>query len=565
MLQSHASTWHDAGVAVLTPSGQIVALSSERVGNRVRHDGDPSVAYQFLRSRLVGVQSEFGGHNDHFRDTAKDGLDQVDHHLYHASATFFSSGFRDAAILVVDGQGPQSGLCMCNSIWKGSPSGLEFIAAPNSTTGAFNSQSLGHFYTAVSALAGMDQLHEEGKTMGLAAHGSDSQFVPFLRRFLEVDGTDGYQLATSLCDSVFSHTFGPRFYDWPAPTAEHASVWNKFLELRSTPMRATSGAVTVDDMNVAFAGQLLLVEAMVSLSKLARRLTGCRALCLAGGVALNCSANRAVLDASGSDPVFVFPAAGDDGQAYGKLLWSMHREGLELPRFTMPYFGPEYSPEEISAALDGAEQSCGEKITICRNLSMEQLVADAVGRLKKRHVVGWFRGRSECGPRALGHRSILADPRPQAMLEYINSRVKGREWYRPLAPIVLAGRAAEFFDLPVESPYMLFSASVREDKKALIPAITHVDGTARLQTVTDEQEPVLAQLLRSFDRETGIPVLLNTSLNTRGVSIAETPEDAVKTFLASGLDALYLENHVIFRKPQEAQFEAFDQTRCRRN
>ena len=273
-----------------------------------------------------------------------------------------------------------------------------------------------------------------------------------------------------------------------------------------------------------------------------RETTGARNLCIAGGVGLNCVANGRILREAGFDNVWIQPAAGDDGIAIGCAYYG-HLAIQKKPRsFVMDhaYLGIEYPARAVSEALN----SWLVRLETTRTSSGD-ICADTARLLAEGNVFGWFQGRSEFGPRALGNRSILADPRTPAMKDKLNKRVKHRQAFRPFAPVVLAERVNEVFEGEAESPFMLLAQRVRPEWTHKIPAVVHVDGTARVQTVRENQNPRLYRLLREFDTITGVPVLLNTSFNVKGEPIVETPRDAVECFLATGIDYLVLNDILI--------------------
>jgi carbamoyltransferase len=284
------------------------------------------------------------------------------------------------------------------------------------------------------------------------------------------------------------------------------------------------GIVSQEDADIAYAGQAVLEEIVLGLAGRAYSQIPAPNLCLTGGVALNCVANGRVLREGPFEHVFVIPAPGDDGQAIGKLLLEIKRLGYAVEtEMKTAYYGPEYPTPAVEAALQAARGPV-RRIPV----KGEELLREVAARLDHGQVVGWYQGRSELGPRALGHRCILADPRRSGMRDHVNRRVKDREWYRPLAPIVTEERAADFFELSSPSPFMAIAVAVRPDKRCLIPSCTHVDGSARVQTLTRAQDPRCHQLLRMFEMRTGIPVLINTSFNRRGEPLVETPYDAVR-------------------------------------
>ncbi len=528
---------------MLLPNGQIIALSAERVGRRRKHDLDSRIAYTFLRERYAASDGiTFGGEGDHFYDTAADQrLVTKDHHLFHAWGSFVASGFDSSAILVVDGQGPQDEKCMSTSIWFADSCGCRLVDDLGATDGAFNQNSLGHFYTAIAALCGFD-LNCEGKLMGLAGYGRESVYVDFLRRYFAISD-HGYQIDACLLRAVFDRTFGPKHYGWKGEASTTASWWDDFLLLHRGPICATSMQSVDREGNLAFAGQLLLEEAMTALARGAKHKTGCPRLCLAGGVALNCSANSRIARAFPNDPIFVVPAAGDDGQALGKIAWQMHTLGLSRPPLPIPFLGPEYTSGEVEEAV----RKGASKFKVRLNLSREDLLIGASELLASGSIIAWFHGRSEFGPRALGHRSILADPGKQETRVRINSIVKEREWYRPLAPAVTKEAARTYFEMPCYSPYMLFTGIVRSGFRNRLAAVTHVDGSARVQTVERSFDDLFYDLLEAYGDRTGIPILLNTSFNSRDEPLVETPDDAIAAFEKMDLDALYVENHLLLK------------------
>jgi carbamoyltransferase len=277
-------------------------------------------------------------------------------------------------------------------------------------------------------------------------------------------------------------------------------------------------------------------------------------LCLAGGVALNCVANWRILRESGFTNVFIQPASGDSGGAVGTAFY-IHNSVLKNERtFQMEhaFWGPSFRDEEVRAALDRAE-ALYEPIE-----DEQELLERTAGMIADGKVVAWFQGRMEFGPRALGARSLLADPRNAKIKDIINAKVKFREAFRPFAPSVLKEHAHEYFEMPagMDAPYMLLVPKVREDKRAVIPAVTHEDGTGRVQTVTEEHHGRYYRLIREFGRLTGVPVVVNTSFNVRGEPIVCTPEDAYNTFVHTGIDALVIGNYVVTQKPKAVDYEA---------
>lgn len=549
IVHSHATTWHDGGVAVLLKDGTVTALASERVGDRRRHSWNSRLAYDYLKNYYLGNPLfDIASEKNHFKDPAE-GLENTGHHLYHAASAFYGSPFKEAAILVIDGQGPEDGKRAPTTLWKGINNQLILIEASYLTEEDFIPQSIGHFYTAIGAMAGMKELFEEGKTMALAAYGGHSKYVDFLKKYVHTNPDGSYHIDGNLIIGVFGNTFGRWHYGWPPPPPEAQGVWNEFMTVRGKPLRQANEDVIQDDMDIAYAGQIILEEIILGLAKRAKSLTEYDNLCLAGGVALNSVANGKVVQSGLFKDVFIFPAAGDDGQAIGKLFNDIHSAGLDVNTTTeTAYYGPVYSKEQITNAINKYK----DKITQV-DISNKDLLNEVADRLEKGEVIGWFQGGSELGPRALGHRSILADPRDANMRNHINSQVKYREWYRPFAPSVIEDSVSAYFNIDRPSPFMLLVANISHDKRNIVPAITHIDGSAIIQTINKKQDSRFYELIKQFESRTGVPILLNTSFNRKGEPIVETPENALEAFINMNLDALVLDDIVLVKKPQPAQ------------
>lgn len=387
--------------------------------------------------------------------------------------------------------------------------------------------------------------------MGLASYGQPSKYVEFFRRYVKWDADGNYNIDPHFIYATLGNTLGPVHFGWDEQPPETQIIWEEFLELRGRPVRVAGEEISQDDADIAYAGQVVLEELMLGLAQRAKELTNSDYLCLAGGVALNSVANGKILQRGLFKDIFIFPAAGDDGQAIGKLFADIKLRGLAVDTAVRTaYYGPEYSEQEINDAIANAlaEHPEFELLSLRGNEALE----DAADRLAAGQVIGWFQGRSELGPRALGNRSILADPRRREMRDYINAEVKHRESYRPFAPVVLEERVSEYFDLDKPSPFMLLVAGVRPEMRESLPAITHVDGTARVQTVTREQNEPYYDLVARFGERTGVPVLLNTSFNDKGEPIVETPADALRSFGNMRLDALVLGDRIIVKRKTQA-------------
>jgi carbamoyltransferase len=439
----------------------------------------------------------------------------LDHHLCHAASSFLVSPFDRAAVLVVDGASEAHTTMLARADHNGIEV-VKRIALPH---------SLGQFYAAMTAYLGFKPDHDEYIVMGLAAYG-EPRFARAIReQILPHLPTGGFRLNTSLLDF---HLARLRIFS-PALLALLGSN------------RAPEDQITQRHRDVAASVQLVLEETLLHLAHILRHVTGLDRLCLAGGVAYNCVANSRLMRESGFRDIYVPPAAGDPGAALGAALWLNYRRGSlrERVEMTSASWGPEFSDEECRRVIEQAGLSM-------ERLPDEQLCERVASELARGRLVFWFQGRMEWGPRALGNRSLLADPRREDMRALINAKVKLREPFRPFAPSVLEERAVEFFELPAPSPFMLFTASVRASAKGIIPAVVHVDGSARVQTVDLESNLRFRRLIEAFDRLTGVPVLLNTSFNVHEPIVC-TPNEAVDCFLRTEVEWLVLGNYLASR------------------
>jgi carbamoyltransferase len=429
----------------------------------------------------------------------------VDHHLAHAISSYAFSGFRDAAVLVLDGRGSWE----ATSLWRGIDGKLEHVWTipwPN---------SLGLFYAQFTQYLGFVPYSDEWKVMGLAPYGEPGVNV---REFI-VSDDNPYRVSARL---LIGHD--------SAPSAG--------IEARLGPKRPSESNIDVRHKNLAFAVQDACEQAMLTLTRVAVERTGCKNLCLAGGVALNSKANGKIAASGLVDHLFVQPASGDDGVCLGAALAPHLDRGGKLPIHKMrhAYLGSESSDGEIEKTLETF------KLRATRVVDPAQTAAQMLADGK---ILGWFQGRMEFGPRALGSRSILADPRDPEMTAKVNNAVKFREWWRPFAPSLLAEVASEYLESANDSPFMALTAQVKPEKRSVIPAVTHVDGSARPQTVEREVNPLYWRLIQQFGERTGVPVVMNTSFNLRGEPIVCTPPDAIRTFFSSGMDALVIGSFVV--------------------
>ncbi|MGB8439974.1 MAG: carbamoyltransferase C-terminal domain-containing protein, partial [Candidatus Acidiferrales bacterium] len=375
--------------------------------------------------------------------------------------------------------------------------------------------SLGLFYSQFTSYLGFQPYSDEWKVMGLAPYGEPGIN---LRDFIVPDDNPYRVSARVLLGRDSSATSG--------------------IEARLGPRRITESDIGAHHKNLAFAVQDACEEAMVTLARAAVEKTGCRNLSLAGGVALNSKANGKILASGLVDRIFVQPAASDDGVCLGAALAPYMENGGKLPvrKMRHAYLGSESSDQVIEKTLETY------KLHVTR---VSDSAAAAAEMLAKGKILGWFQGRMEFGPRALGSRSILADPRDPEMNAKVNNAVKFREWWRPFAPSMLAEVADQYIESATDSPFMILTAQVKPEKRSVIPAVTHVDVSARPQTVERDVNPLYWRLIREFGDRTGVPVVMNTSFNLRGEPIVCTPTDAIRTFFSSGMDVLVIGSFVV--------------------
>jgi carbamoyltransferase len=457
---------------------------------------------------------------------------RVEHHRAHLASAFFVSPFERAALLSADGLGD-----FASTMWgSGYGSRLRIegtIEFPH---------SLGLFYSAVTQYLGFLKFGDEYKVMGLAAYGEAEQLEAF-RDIVRANG-DGFRLGL---EYFTHHRTGPEM-SWAEAdkTPMLGKMFSEEMEKLLGPKRNPEEPLEQRHRNLASALQARLEEIYLGmLKKLAQR-TGMKAVCLAGGVAFNCVANGKIFDTTGFEQVYVHPAAGDAGLAVGAAYYVWHQI-LGKPRsFVMDhaYWGPGYKREEIRRAMDAN----GSWKNGCRleELAEDNLLQRTAAIVADGKILGWFQGRAEWGPRALGNRSIVADPRRPEMKEILNQRIKHREIFRPFAPSILAESTGEWFEKSHPSPFMTLAYSVRPEKRDKIPAPTHVDGTGRLQTVTREANTRYWGLIKAFEQLTGVPVVLNTSFNDNEPIVCR-PEEALDCFQRTQMDALVLGDFLITR------------------
>ncbi len=492
-----------------------IGLIVRYLPDSVRYWGSHSSRWSHMVRAESALREAFPGKNGR----SKFAFHRVKHHVCHASSAFLVSPFEEAAILTLDGSGEMAATTF--GIGKGSDVQLiREIFYPN---------SLGYLYVSLTHYLGFTPDRDEYKVMGLAPYGTPDLVKDF-EDVLRATDDGGYQVNLD----YFNYQRGIRT-PW---------VSQKFVD-RFGPVRQQGEPLLQRHKDLAFALQHAVEEVILHLARHAHRITGMKNLCLAGGVALNSVTNGRLLRESPFEHIFVQPAANDAGTGIGSAAYTYHKT-LGYPRhFAMQHalYGPAYSQDACLAALHNAN-AAGHALK-WQELSEDDLVQKTAELLADGKIVGWFQGRMELGPRALGQRSILADPRRAEMKDILNSRVKHREAFRPFAPSVLEEHASEYFECDVPSNNMLYVFPVRADKQDVIPAVTHVDGTARVQTVNREQQPLYWKLIRAFGDKTGVPVLINTSLNVMGEPIICAPPEAVNALVTTGLDYLAMGNLLV--------------------
>jgi carbamoyltransferase len=410
----------------------------------------------------------------------------VPHHVAHAASAYLAVPWSECAVLVADGRGERSSYLAAH-VREGRLKALATQALPH---------SLGLLYEELTMHLGFLRSSDEYKVMGLAAYGKP-RFLDDMRRAVTLTDDGGFHV-----QPVDFSRYAPRRSEDQEFVGAHADL--------------------------AASVQMRLEEVLLELARWLHARTGAKYLAMAGGVALNCVANARIAREGPYEEVWVQPAAGDAGTSLGAALFAANKGGDRVQPMTTAALGREWSDDEIARRLDIAHVQYERPDDIAGAVA-EILAADG--------VVGWFQGRSEFGPRALGHRSLLANPRYPENLERLNN-IKGREQFRPVAPMVLEDRAAEIFEGQLPSPYMLFTHRVRSQWRDAVAAAVHVDGTARVQTVSERDEPLVARMLLEFDRLTGTPVVINTSFNTAGRPMVDDPRDALECFGSAPVDAL---------------------------
>ena len=482
----------------------------------------------------------------HFKTNILKKLLFGEHHQSHSASAFYPSPYEEAAILTIDGVGEW----VTTSLAHGKGNDIEFIKE------IYFPHSLGLFYSAFTYYTGFRVNSGEYKVMGLAPYGTPRFSKHIKENIIDIKEDGSFKLDMS----YFNYTSGL------------SMTSKKFNQLFGGPPRKMESKLTQKDMDIAASVQHVTEEIIIKLSTHARRVTGSQNLCLAGGVALNCVANGKILKSNIFDRIWIQPAAGDAGAALG-CAYSAYYKELNNKRCIPPkntdkmqgtFIGPKFSDKEIKTYLDSAK-------AIYEHIDNEDRLVDIVStELSNQKIIGWHYGKMEFGPRALGHRSIIGDPRNERMQAVVNLKVKHRESFRPFAPSVLKERVSDWFELNMDSPYMLFVSSLKADKRyetaketdklfgieklniprSEIPAVTHIDYSSRVQTVHKETNSRYHKLISKFEDKTECPIILNTSFNVRGEPIVCTPEDSYTCFMRMEIDLLVIDNYILYKDQQ---------------
>lgn len=559
--------YHDSSAALVV-DGKIVAAAQEERFTRIKHDNsfpvnacrfcmenqgitldlvDEVVFYEkpfvkferILRTHIQYAPRSFGMFlrtmpiwlKDRFNmkatiqkefkkafNTKIEKLSFVDHHLSHAANSFYQSGFEESAIIVVDAVGEES----TTSIFYADKSGIKLLKSQ------IFPHSIGLLYSAVTYFLGFKVNTDEYKVMGLAPYGDPTSRET--KRFIDIISTELSNITKEgefrLNDKLFAFMYNDQMVS--------NKVWQGMFGICK---REPNDDITQSHKNLAYAIQYVYEDVLLKIGKKAKAITGTSKLCISGGCAMNCSANGKLLNENLFEDIYVPYAPDDSGCSIGAALAINHiKYSIERKINDCTYLGPEFSNSQILEVLKGYSLEF-------RLLSEDKLNKHISSELANRKIVGWFQGKMEFGARALGNRSILADPRNPSVKELINSNVKFRESFRPFAPVVLKECSSEIFDIDSRyGKHMSYTCMVKSDK---YPGITHIDKTARVQMLGRADNQRLYNLLTTFKEQTGCPLLLNTSFNVMGEPIVCTPKDAINTFINSGIDVLVMGNYII--------------------
>ncbi len=452
----------------------------------------------------------------HFGTKERNLLRFYPHHRAHAAAAFHLAPFDEGLVLILDGSGDHQ----CTTIWHGCGNVLNLLYEINIP------HSLGWFYSAATEYLGFEAYDGEYKVMGLAAYGRPNAVLRKAISCMLASGPAAFDY-TLECKYIHCgpHSYSGRFTD-------------HLIDLLGFPPRSQYEPLTAVHEDFAYETQLSLEETVLRLLRHFRRITGLKNLCVGGGVAQNVKMNGRIHDEQLFDQIFIFPIPSDSGTSVGAALGVFQDETGRLPseRFSHVYWGPSYSDAEIETEL----LSCGVPYQ-----RVENIIEITAVLLCSGHIVGWFQGGMEGGPRALGARSILADPRSAKSRDLVNQAIKYREYWRPFCPSLTEESAFRFVKSPCSAPFMIMAFAATDEASDAIPAVVHVDGTMRVQTVDPTSNPQFYQLLKAFEAKAGVGVLLNTSFNIKGEPMVCSPKDALRTFWSTGLDALAIGNFLL--------------------
>jgi carbamoyltransferase len=554
--------YHDAAAALLK-DGVIIAAAQEERFTRIRHDQDfpkEAIKYCLKEAGITVDQVDYIGFYDKplikferilqtyiatwprsfpsfimatplwlrkklwIPSLIKKELDydgdvlMIEHHLSHAASSYLVSPYEESAIVTVDGVGEWATSTICHGVGNDIKI-LKEIRFPH---------SLGLLYSAYTYYLGFKVNSAEYKVMGLAPYG-EPKYVDKVLETISYNEDGSFKMNMK----YFAYDYGLRMTN------------KKFEELFGQPAREPESKLEQFHKDVAMSVQVVTEEIVLRMVRHAHELTGSKNLCMAGGVALNCVANGRVVKETPYKDVFIQPAAGDAGGAVGVATYIYHTVlGNERNwKWEHAYLGPEYNADEIRTFLD-------QNGIVYKEFSEDGMLDATVQALIDQKTIGWFQGRMEFGPRALGARSIIADARNPENKTVVNLKIKFRESFRPFAPSVLEEKCSEWFELDIPSPYMLLVADVREGKRT-IPAVTHVDQSARIQTINEREHRRYYQLIKRFDEKTGCPVIINTSFNVRGEPIVCKPDEAYTCFMRTNMDVLVLDRFVMYKEDQK--------------
>jgi carbamoyltransferase len=485
-----------------------------------------------VMARFAGIREDLASAFEIAPESIRAQFHRIEHHTAHLASAYFVSPYERAAVLSADGLGD-----FASSMWAvGEGQRMRILGEITFP------HSLGMYYTALTQYLGFWKFGDEYKVMGLAAYGQP-EFLEEFRRIVRADGPLSFRLGLE----YFTHQNQGAEMSWrdASQTPVLGRLFSPYLEKRLGPTRKTEEPLEQRHHNLAASMQAALEEVLAAHWAALAKKTGEKSLCLAGGVAFNCLANGKIFDHSPFERVYVQPAAGDAGLSVGAA-FAVENQVLGRPReFVMEHagWGPEFSQQQIRKAIAGSSNG---------DMQLSELDEDSLVKATARHIaagkiVGWFQGRVEWGPRALGQRSILADPRRAEMKDILNRRIKHREIFRPFAPSIIEEAVPEYFERSDPSPFMTFAYSVRPEKRGVIPAPTHVDGTARLQTVSRGANPLYWKLLSAVGDLTGVPVVLNTSFNDNEPIVCR-PEEALDCFRRTQMDVLVMGNFTLEKK-----------------